>query len=164
MNKLSATINSAGMLILLMAGMGCTDEMALRSVYTAEIESLDHIANPYSQVDLKAVFVRPGGDSIWVSGFYDGNGMYKFRAYCGETGKWCWRTTSNVEGLDGRKGIFTVRPSGLKGKLRIHDEDPRQFMYDNGDWFLHIGETGYRYLVDTEGGWREYIDQAAGMG
>jgi hypothetical protein len=33
-------------------------------------------------------------------------------------------------------------------------------MYDNGEWFLHIGDTGYRYVVDTEPEWQRYLDQA----
>lgn len=45
-------------------------------------------------------------------------------------------------------------PSGLKGKLRKHTRDPRQFQWDNGDSFIHIGETGYRWLVKAESQWR----------
>lgn len=164
MNKILAIINYAGLVVFLMAIMSCTDESALRSVYTAQIGLDDKTLNPYSEIDLKAVFVKPGGDSVWLSGFYDGNGTYKIRAYCGEAGKWRWTTISNIEGLHGRKGKFIVKPSALRGKLRIHDGDPHQFMYDNGDWFLHIGDTGYRYLIDTEENWQEYIDQAASMG
>jgi hypothetical protein len=66
--------------------------------------------------------------------------------------------------LGGQSGEFTVVESPLPGKLRIHRDDPRQFQYDNGDWFLHIGDTGYRYLTATEPEWRAYIDQAARMG
>lgn len=49
---------------------------------------------------------------------------------------------------------------GTKGKLRKHLKDSYQFQHDNGDWFLHIGDTGYRYAVDTEPEWKTYIDQA----
>ena len=164
MNKLSAIINYAGIVILILVSIGCTDESDLRSVYTAQIGLDDNTINPYTEVDLKAVFLKPGGDSVWVSGFYDGDGTYKIRAYGEEAGKWRWTITSNIEALDGKKGKFTVRHSTLRGKLRIHDSDPYQFMYDNGDWFLHIGETGYRYLVDTEECWQEYLDEAARMG
>jgi hypothetical protein len=108
--------------------------------------------------------VKPGGDSVSVSGFYDGDGVYKIRAYCEEVGKWRWTTFSNIKALNNRKGTFKVIPSTLRGKLRIHDADPHQFRYDNGEWYLHIGDTGYRYLVDTERHWQEYIDQAARMG
>jgi hypothetical protein len=57
-----------------------------------------------------------------------------------------------------------VIESDLPGKLRLHPEDRRQFVFDNGDWFLHIGDTGYRYLTTTEKKWRSYIDQAVTMG
>ena len=63
-----------------------------------------------------------------------------------------------------RTGRFIVTAhsalAGAKGKLRGHRKDSYQFQYDNGDWFLHIGDTGYRYVVDTEPEWKAYIDQA----
>ncbi len=63
-----------------------------------------------------------------------------------------------------RTGRFIVTAHsalpGAKGKLRGHRIDSYQFQYDNGDWFLHIGDTGYRYVVDTEPEWKAYIDQA----
>ena len=58
---------------------------------------------------------------------------------------------------------FIVDPSGLPGKLRIHPDDPYQFAYDNGDWFLHIGDTGYRYVTASEPNRKAYLDQAVEM-
>ncbi|MBD3265720.1 DUF4038 domain-containing protein, partial [bacterium] len=77
---------------------------------------------------------------------------------------WTYQTSSNKSSLDGRKGSFVVKKSDLPGKLRIHPDDPRQFAYDNGKWFLHIGDTGYRFVVQSEPNWQEYIDQAAQAG
>ncbi|MCP5117189.1 MAG: DUF4038 domain-containing protein, partial [bacterium] len=79
-------------------------------------------------------------------------------------GEWKWRSSSGDPALDGKSGTFQVVTSELKGKLRIHPRDPRQFAYDDGSWFLHIGDTGYRYLTATEPRWKEYLDQAAKMG
>lgn len=149
---------------ILVLTSGCNDKIPLRSFYTAQITIKDEVPNPFTDVDLTAVFICPGGDSIRAGSFYDGNNTFKFRAYCGETGNWKWVTSSNNADLDGKQGKFKVKPSGLKGKLKIDRSDPYQFMYDDGSWFLHIGETGYRYLVDTEKYWKEYIDQAAKMG
>ena len=84
--------------------------------------------------------------------------------YCAQPGLWKWRTEANRPALNGKQGTFEVRPSQLPGKLRQHPQDQRQFAYDNGQWFLHLGDTGYRYVTDTEPLWQQYIDEAAEVG
>jgi len=79
-------------------------------------------------------------------------------------GTWKWRSASNHPGLNGHSGSFEVKPSNLPGKLRKHPTDPRQFAYDNGEWFLHIGDTAYRYVAASEPLWQQYIDEAAQVG
>jgi hypothetical protein len=81
-----------------------------------------------------------------------------------QTGPWQWRSVANRPALDGKRGTFEVRPSPLPGKLRQHPQDPRQFAYDNGEWFLHLGDTAYRYVTDTEPLWQQYLDEAAQVG
>ena len=120
--------------------------------------------NPYYDVTLKVTFTRPDGSAVTVDGFYDGGASFNARAYCDTPGAWQWTSSSNNRGLNRKSGTFQVLPSELKGKLRVHPEDPYQFAYDNGDWFLHIGDTGYRFVVASEPHWQEYIDQAAEMG
>ena len=143
---------------------GCNQNVLLRSVYTLQFELNDDDLNPDTEVGMEAYFRKPGGDTVHVSGFYDGNGIYKIRAYCGEIGRWKYYTTSHSGSLNERNGSFVVRSSTLPGKLRQHSADHYQFMYDNGDWFLHIGDTGYRYLVDSEKMWQAYLDQSVQMG
>jgi len=135
-----------------------------RGVYQVALESSGQLGNPYFDVDLTVTFTRPDKTRVAVEGFFDGGRSFKARAYCDMTGQWTWTSESNVVGLNGKSGVFQVAPSSLPGKLRKHSRDPHQFAYDNGDWFLHIGDTGYRYVVQTEPKWREYIDQAAQMG
>jgi hypothetical protein len=135
-----------------------------RGVYEVEFESSEIPANPYLDVQLDVIFTTPNGVEVKVEGFYEGGRVYKARAYAGELGLWRWRSRSNNPGLDRKEGTFRVVPSNLKGKLRVHPSDGRQFAYDNGDWFLHIGDTGYRYLVPSEPNWRAYIDEAAESG
>jgi hypothetical protein len=110
----------------------------------------------------KINFTKPNGNVVAVDGFYDGD-IYKVRAYCNKTGLWKWEIQGN-ESFKRKKGEFEVTESNLKGKLKKHLTDPFQFAYDNNDWFLHIGDTGYRYLTDTEPKWQEYIDHAAKLG
>lgn len=133
-------------------------------VYEVQLK-LDSLGgNPYFDVTVQVDFTRPDGTKVRVDGFYDGNQAYKARAYCDQVGQWQWQSVSNHSDLDQHKGTFQVKKSVLKGKLRKHPEDPFQFMYDNGEWFLHIGDTGYRFVVQSEPLWKEYVDQAAEAG
>ena len=122
------------------------------------------LGNPFMDIQLQAEFIRPDGSIVLADGFYDGGRDYKVRAYCGQPGPWSWRLRSNYEALNGVGGDFLAEPSTGPGKLRLHPGDSRQFAYDNGEPFLHIGDTGYRYVVDTEPYWREYLEQAAAAG
>lgn len=135
-----------------------------RAVYEVELTASGNIGNPYFDTSVKITFTRPDQSSVTVDGFFDGAKIYKARAYCDQVGEWKWLSASANKGLNNRSGSFKVIPSQLKGKLRIYAEDPYQFVYDNGDWYLHIGDTGYRYVVQSEPEWKPYIDQAAEMG
>jgi len=121
-------------------------------------------SNPWFDNDLRVTFTRPDGSQVTAPGFFDGGNVFKARAYCDAVGTWHWRSMSSLAGLDGKTGSFRVAPSELKGKLRIHPNDPRQFAFDNGQWFLHVGDTGYRYVTASEPKWKQYIDQAEKMG
>lgn len=135
-----------------------------RGVYEIQLVASGDIKNPYFDTSLKVTFIRPDNTSVEVDGFFDGDKVYKARAYCDQVGAWKWRSSSTNRSLNRKSGSFDVVASQLKGKLRLHPDDHRQFAYDNGDWFLHIGDTGYRYVVQSEPEWKPYIDQAAEMG
>ena len=135
-----------------------------RGIYEVTLQATGEVGNPYYDVTLEVTFTRPDKSAVVVDGFYDGGASFNARAYCDTPGGWQWTSSSDNPGLDGKSGTFEVVPSELKGKLRVHPNDPYQFAYDNGDWFLHIGDTGYRFLVPSEPHWQEYIDQAAEMG
>lgn len=135
-----------------------------RGVWEIELPLATPAGNPFFEVELQFIFTRPDGKEIKAEGFYRGGNKWAGRAYCVQAGKWQWRTEANVPALAGNHGAFEVVPSSLPGKLRQHPQDSRQFAYDNGQWFLHLGDTGYRYVVDTEPLWQQYIDEAAEIG
>ncbi len=143
-------------------------DVPLYAVYETAFPFSTPVNNPYIDIVLKVEFTNPDGESITVDGFYVGENLFKVRAYCSLTGNWYYKTKSNIKELNNLKGEFKVtvpkKHSKLKGKLRICYKDSRQFVYDNGDWFLHIGDTGYRYAAVTEPFWKEYIDQSVAMG
>nr|WKN39017.1 DUF5060 domain-containing protein [Tunicatimonas sp. TK19036] len=135
-----------------------------RGIYELTLNTTGEAGNPYYKITFAVTFTRPDGSAVVAEGFFDGGNAFKVRAYCDTPGTWKWASSSNNVGLDGKSGTFEVVPSDLKGKLRQHPDDPYQFAYDNGDWFLHIGDTGYRFVVASEPYWKEYIDQAVEMG
>jgi hypothetical protein len=137
---------------------------AHRGVYEVAIEAADPVDDPFGSAPFVVTFTRPDGSSVKVEGFINGDRTWQARAYCDAVGQWSWTSSSTFAGLDRKSGTFRVEPSTLPGKLRKHPRDPHQFAYDNGEWFLHIGDTGYRYVVQSEPEWRAYIDQAADMG
>ena len=58
--------------------------------------------NPFKEVKLVGKFIF-SNDTISVSGFYDGNGVYKIRFMPQKEGKWIYLTTSNIKKLDNKK-------------------------------------------------------------
>lgn len=140
------------------------EEAPHRGVYEIALKAEGEYANPYTDLEFNVTFKRPDNSTVRVDGFFDGGNTFKARAYCDAVGEWGWESRSDVKGLGGKTGSFQVVPSNFKGKLRKHPDDPHQFARDNGEWFLHVGDTGYRYVTATEPKWREYIDQAARAG
>src|SRR5262245_40774481 len=67
--------------------------------------------NPFVETDLTATFTR-GDRKVQVSGFYDGEGMYKVRFMPDAPGEWAYVTASNRPDLDRKTGTLTVgKPS-----------------------------------------------------
>ena len=60
--------------------------------------------NPFTDVELRAVFSAPSGKEPSVPAFYDGDGNYKVRLLVAEAGEWTFATSSNA-----RVGSSSVR-------------------------------------------------------
>ena len=135
-----------------------------RGVYEVVLNTQRPPARPFDPTPAQVTFTQPDGANITVDAFQDSATVFKARAYCSQPGDWSWRCRSRDKSLEGKHGTFRVIESTLPGKLRLHPRDRHQFAFDNGDWFLHIGDTGYRYLTATEKKWKPYIDQASEMG
>lgn len=136
----------------------------LRGIYEVFLTTKKAPIQPYKPGLVQVTFTKPDKTEVNVDAFYDGGSVFRARAYCSHPGEWTWRCSSEDTCLMGKFGKFKVIESDLPGKLRQNPDDRHQFIFDNGDWYLHIGETGYRYLTATETKWKSYIDQAVQMG
>ena len=108
-------------------------------------------------------FTLPSGVRRPAKGFARADGTAMARCYVNEPGLWSWEAKT----LGGRgiaSGSFQAQPSKLPGKLRISKIDSRQFVYESGAPFLHLGDTQYRLLAPAETRWQACIDQAAQVG
>jgi hypothetical protein len=100
--------------------------------------------NPFVDVDLSAVFTREGR-SVTVSGFYDGDGIYRIRFMPEQQGNWRYETRSNRAELHGRTGTFTAgKPAaGNHGPVRVRNT--YHFAYADGTPHFPIGTTCYAW-------------------
>jgi hypothetical protein len=100
--------------------------------------------NPFVDVELSATFTQNDQKSR-VSGFYDGDGMYRVRFMPPTQGEWTYLTTSNKPELNGKTGKFTVgKPSpGNRGPVRVRST--YHFAYADGTPYYPIGTTCYAW-------------------
>jgi len=145
-------------------------QAAVHGMWQLELPAQAPPVDPLAASPVQLIFRQPSGEQTHVEAYYrsqdDGSAVWIARAYCQSLGTWRWHCAadSSAAELDGQSGEFSVVVADYPGKLRQHPRDSHQFAYDNGLWFLHIGDTGYRYVTDTEPLWQEYIDQAAAAG
>jgi len=80
-----------------------------------------------------------------VSGFYDGNNIFRIRFMPQETGIWNYTTSSNISELSNRKGTFEcVKATGNNhGIIRVNDT--YSFRYADGKQSYPFGTTAYAW-------------------
>jgi hypothetical protein len=111
------------------------------------------VRNPFLNVSINVAVTLPSGALRTISAFYNGVArgsralLYMARVYCGENGVYTWRllpTSVNVTSLNSTTLVSasTLTPANWPGKLRRHPADNTQFVYDNGEDFVHIGACG----------------------
>lgn len=112
-------------------------------VFEIELQGPDH-GNPFTDVHLSAEF-GSDGRTFRMTGFYDGDGVYRIRFMPGTRGQWTYRTFSNARSLDGIEGSFrAVEPSPENhGPVRVKDNF--HFAYEDGTPYLPVGTTCYAW-------------------
>ena len=104
---------------------------------------------PYVDVTLNVTF-RQGDHVVRVSGFYDGDGVYRARLMPDRQGTWTWHSLSNSELLNGLSGQLIVGPArpADHGPVRVHRK--HHFRYADGTSYLNIGTTAYVWNLAGE--------------
>jgi hypothetical protein len=105
--------------------------------------------NPFTEVELTAR-ASQGSHALEVTGFYDGDGVYRLRFMPDRPGEWRYTTRSNRADLDGRTGRFEVtKPSpGNHGPVRVRNTF--HFAYADGTPYSPVGTTCYAWTHQTD--------------
>lgn len=111
------------------------------------------VANPFDTV-VTVRFTPPSGatfaKTVWA--FHDGENTWRARIYIHETGEWAWSATSDTDAkLQGKTGTFRAADSKLPGRLLPHPKNSRQWMTEDGRWFLNLNDTAYFLLCRQDG-------------
>lgn len=105
--------------------------------------------NPFSDVQLTATF-SSGKQSVNVTGFYDGEGLYKIRFRPDELGQWTYRTASYVKQLAGRTGRFTCTAPSASNHGPVNVWNTYNFQYASGKPYYPFGTTAYAWTHQAE--------------
>jgi len=105
--------------------------------------------NPFVDVRLTGRF-SDGFKTVEVTGFYDGDGVYRVRFMPDHPGQWTYETKSNRWPLTDKSGVFTVTAANGRnhGPVRVHNT--YHFAYADGTPFKPIGTTCYSWIHRPE--------------
>lgn len=105
--------------------------------------------NPFLDVELKATF-HSASKSVEVTGFYDGDGIYRVRFMPDAIGEWTYTTHSNQPSLDGKTGQFTCIEPGEGNHGPVSVQDTFHFAFADGTPYYPFGTTCYAWTHQTE--------------
>lgn len=117
-----------------------------RSVEKWDYFEVEYVAdtggNPFLDVRFEADFTL-NHRTVKLTGFYDGNGVYKLRFMPETEGTWRFTTHSNVSALNGQQGEFEcIPPTGINhGPVRVSNR--YHFAYADGTPYRPVGTTCY---------------------
>lgn len=138
--------------------------------WEANLQPLKSHPRPYATVEMDVRFTGPGGATMQVPAFWDGDRGFRFRAAFPSPGTWRWRSTCNDPadpGLHGRTGGVHVssyrgdNPIYQHGELRV-SANRRHLEHADGTPFLWLADTAWNVAVkSTPAEWQEYVDTRA---
>jgi hypothetical protein len=157
--QLTGRVTSGMLTIIMWMLLACNSSLGQASVGLSTVEQwgIEEITvqsqrtynNPFKDVQLQARFTSEG-QSVLVSGFYDGKQTWRIRFMPQKVGKWTFTTISNDRHLNHQSGGFlTVKPSVANHGL-VQVAKTFHFSYaDHTPYFL-LGTTLYNWLNRDE--------------
>ncbi|MDO8543805.1 MAG: DUF5060 domain-containing protein [Opitutaceae bacterium] len=122
------------------------DERAVKfGVHEIRFRNEGYTGNPFD-IPIRVTFTPASGagGAKTVDAFYDGETTWAARVYVSEPGRWRWSVDAPAgPGVTARAGEFRAGPSTLRGRLLPHTRNPRQWMTEDGRWFLNLNDTAY---------------------
>ncbi|MFD2117580.1 DUF5605 domain-containing protein [Paenibacillus yanchengensis] len=105
--------------------------------------------NPFVEVTVSATF-RHEHKQVRVTGFYDGDGIYKVRFSPCLLGEWEYWVDSNDGQLSGQFGqlLCTTASGDNHGPVQVVDN--KRFAYADGTPYIPVGTTSYGWLHQSE--------------
>ena len=100
--------------------------------------------NPFLEVTFSALF-SSGKEKVKVPGFYDGEGIYRIRFSPHSQGQWDYRTTSNLEELDGQSGRFICVSPGPENHGPVEVVNTHYLQFADGTSYYATGTTAYQW-------------------
>lgn len=110
--------------------------------------------NPFDTVVSVTFTAASTSRSRRVQAFYDGAGIWRARLYVTQSGPWRWEARCDTNpGLDKKSGGFIAKEAKLRGRLLPHPKNPRQWVTEDGRFFLNLSDTAYFLLcrLDANG-------------
>jgi len=101
--------------------------------------------NPYTDLKVTAVFTNEETTKI-ITGFYDGDGIFKIRFMPQKTGIWTYVTSSTLKMLDSKKGKFECISNSENNHGAVFVKDTFNFAYSDGKPYYPFGTTCYGWV------------------
>lgn len=130
-------------------------------------------SNPFTDVTVSCQFIGPAGERLIISGFYDGNGVWRVRFAPTAVGAWSYQTASTnptdhgLHSISGQlnitAGVSTIPFYVHGGFLRV--SSTRRFLtYTDGTPFFWLGDTWWSVPspllpMDTDPGFRTLVEK-----
>lgn len=118
------------------------DTLGIYQIFELTFEYPGIFKNPWEYADIKAQFIHPTSkDTFVVGGFYYQFDEWKVRFAPTQTGEWSFNYRFLVYGklIGEGSGQFIAVHSENPGYVRISEENPFRFVFDNGEPYYPLG-------------------------
>lgn len=139
------------------------EQAVKRGVHEIVLSGDGGAANPFD-TRVTVTFTPASGEAAarTVQAFYDGGHAWRARVYVSEAGPWRWESRCETDArLNGKTGDFAAVDSRLRGRLLPHPKNPRQWITEDGRWFLNLSDTAYFLLCNHDGNGKPVTDDDA---